>query len=54
MLSRWDADKHTSSQGETIYPCCVGNEIAGRAVRVGNEARPGIAVGDRVGVGPQG
>lgn len=41
-------------QGDTIYPCCVGHEIVGHATRVGARARPGIKVGDRVGVGPQG
>ncbi|KAL8664067.1 MAG: hypothetical protein Q9202_003359 [Teloschistes flavicans] len=40
--------------GETIYPCCVGHEIIGIAVRVGSQARRGIKIGDRVGVGPQG
>ncbi|KAL8902073.1 MAG: hypothetical protein Q9207_004898 [Kuettlingeria erythrocarpa] len=37
-----------------MYPCCVGHEIVGHAVRVGSAAREGIKVGDRVGVGPQG
>lgn len=32
--------------------CCVGHEIVGKAVRVGNNVK-GIKVGDRVGVGPQ-
>ncbi|KAL8710665.1 MAG: hypothetical protein Q9225_007255 [Loekoesia sp. 1 TL-2023] len=50
------SDLHTmrSGWGQTIYPCCVGHEIVGTAVRVGSQAREGIAVGDRVGVGPQG
>ncbi|KAL8935206.1 MAG: hypothetical protein Q9216_005534 [Gyalolechia sp. 2 TL-2023] len=48
------ADDLYDCQGETVYPCCVGHEIVGRAVRVGSQAREGIAVGDRVGVGPQG
>ncbi|KAI4166487.1 MAG: hypothetical protein LQ348_007802 [Seirophora lacunosa] len=43
-----------SGWGETLYPCCVGHEIVGHAVRVGSQARPGIKPGDRVGVGPQG
>ncbi|KAI4201642.1 MAG: hypothetical protein LQ350_003121 [Teloschistes chrysophthalmus] len=42
------------TDGETIYPCCVGHEIIGTAVRVGSQAREGIKIGDRVGVGPQG
>lgn len=37
-----------------LYPTCVGHEIVGTAIRVGTRARPGISVGDRVGVGPQG
>ncbi|KAL9123849.1 MAG: hypothetical protein Q9217_006761, partial [Psora testacea] len=40
--------------GPTPYPCTLGHEIVGTAVRVGTQARPGIKVGDRVGVGPQG
>lgn len=41
-------------QGPTPYPCCLGHEIVGTAIRVGRDARPGIQIGDRVGVGPQG
>lgn len=40
-------------QGPTTYPCCVGHEIVGIAVRVGSKAEGGIKVGDRVGVGAQ-
>lgn len=40
-------------QGPTNYPCCVGHEIVGTAVRVGSEVRH-IKLGDRVGVGAQG
>lgn len=40
-------------QGPTMYPCCVGHEIVGIAVRVGSKAEGGIKVGDRVGVGAQ-
>ncbi|KAL8785684.1 MAG: hypothetical protein Q9213_003243 [Squamulea squamosa] len=40
--------------GETLYPCCVGHEIIGTVIRVGSQTRPGVKVGDRVGVGPQG
>lgn len=35
------------------YPCCVGHEIAGIAVRVGSQAEGNIKIGDRVGVGAQ-
>lgn len=41
------------AQGPTTYPCCVGHEIVGIAVRVGSKAEGGIKVGDRVGVGAQ-
>lgn len=49
------SDIHTlrSGWGETDYPCCVGHEIVGKAVRVGSKAEGGIKVGDRVGVGAQ-
>ena len=49
------SDLHTlrSGWGETLYPCCVGHEIVGKAVRVGSKAEGGIKVGDRVGVGAQ-
>lgn len=47
-------DTSCALQGQTTYPCCVGHEIVGTAVRVGSQAREGIAIGDRVGVGPQG
>ncbi|KAH6977352.1 NADP-dependent alcohol dehydrogenase [Ilyonectria sp. MPI-CAGE-AT-0026] len=48
------SDAHTLSSGwkETIYPCCVGHEIVGKAVRVGSNVK-NISVGDRVGVGAQ-
>ncbi|KAL7758403.1 hypothetical protein ACKLNR_012930 [Fusarium oxysporum f. sp. zingiberi] len=36
----------------TPYPCCVGHEIVGKAVRVGGNVKD-IRVGDRVGVGAQ-
>jgi D-arabinose 1-dehydrogenase-like Zn-dependent alcohol dehydrogenase len=36
-----------------MYPCCVGHEIVGIAVRVGSQAENGIKLGDRVGVGAQ-
>lgn len=40
-------------QGATPYPCVVGHEIVGVAVRVGSKAEGGIKVGDIVGVGAQ-
>ncbi|KAF4966423.1 hypothetical protein FZEAL_10661 [Fusarium zealandicum] len=48
------SDIHTlrSGWGATPYPCCVGHEIVGKAVRVGNNVK-NISVGDRVGVGAQ-
>ena len=42
-----------SGWGPTPYPCCVGHEIIGTAVKVGSNAENGIKVGDRVGVGAQ-
>ncbi|KAK6203753.1 hypothetical protein LQW54_008765 [Pestalotiopsis sp. IQ-011] len=49
------SDIHTlrSGWGATAYPCVVGHEIVGTAVRVGSKATGGIKVGDRVGVGAQ-
>ncbi|EAU32162.1 conserved hypothetical protein [Aspergillus terreus NIH2624] len=48
------SDLHTlrSGWGPTNYPCCVGHEIVGTAVRVGSQVKD-IKVGDRVGVGAQ-
>ncbi|KAL1855548.1 hypothetical protein Plec18167_004109 [Paecilomyces lecythidis] len=48
------SDLHTlrSGWGPTLYPCIVGHEIVGTAVRVGSEVKH-IKVGDRVGVGAQ-
>ncbi|KAH8200212.1 hypothetical protein TruAng_005604 [Truncatella angustata] len=48
------SDIHTlrSGWGATAYPCVVGHEIVGTAVRVGSKVQ-GIKVGDRVGVGAQ-
>ncbi|KAL4808086.1 chaperonin 10-like protein [Aspergillus unguis] len=48
------SDMHTlrSGWGPTNYPCCVGHEIVGTAVRVGSQVKH-IKVGDRVGVGAQ-
>nr|POE92398.1 nadp-dependent alcohol dehydrogenase 7 [Quercus suber] len=41
-----------SGWGPTPYPCVVGHEIVGRAVKVGKNVKH-IKVGDRVGVGAQ-
>ncbi|ETN44307.1 uncharacterized protein HMPREF1541_10487 [Cyphellophora europaea CBS 101466] len=48
------SDLHTLSSGwgPTTYPCVVGHEIVGKAVRVGSKVTH-IKVGDRVGVGAQ-
>ncbi|RDL38956.1 GroES-like protein [Venustampulla echinocandica] len=48
------SDIHTlrSGWGPSLYPCCVGHEIAGTAVKVGENVKH-IKVGDRVGVGAQ-
>ncbi|CCX05361.1 chaperonin 10-like protein [Pyronema domesticum] len=48
------SDLHTlrSGWGQTAYPCVVGHEIVGTAVKVGSSVK-GIKVGDRVGVGAQ-
>lgn len=47
-------DVHTlrSGHGASLYPCVVGHEIIGRAVRVGKKVQH-VKVGDRVGVGAQ-
>lgn len=49
------SDLHTLRSGwaPTMYPCCVGHEVVGTAVKVGSKAERGIKVGDRVGVGAQ-
>jgi len=49
------SDLHTlrSGWGPTMYPCCVGHEVVGTAVKVGSKVEGGIKVGDRVGVGAQ-
>lgn len=49
------SDLHTLRSGwaPTIYPCCVGHEVVGTAVKVGSKVENGIKVGDRVGVGAQ-
>ncbi|KAI0798846.1 zinc-binding dehydrogenase [Xylaria sp. FL0064] len=48
------SDIHTLKSGwyPTNYPCCVGHEIVGKAVRVGKNVKH-VKVGDRVGVGAQ-
>lgn len=49
------SDHHTLRSGwrPTEYPCVVGHEIVGIAVRVGSHAKGDIMVGDIVGVGAQ-
>jgi alcohol dehydrogenase (NADP+) len=48
------SDIHTlrSGWGATLYPCCVGHEVAGTAVKVGKNVKH-IKLGDRIGVGAQ-
>ncbi|KAI0099100.1 zinc-binding dehydrogenase [Nemania sp. FL0031] len=48
------SDIHVLRSGwfPTNYPCCVGHEIVGKAVRVGENVKH-VKVGDRVGVGAQ-
>ncbi|CAK3996445.1 NADP-dependent alcohol dehydrogenase C [Lecanosticta acicola] len=48
------SDIHTLSSGwfPTPYPCVVGHEIVGKAVKVGSNVKH-VKVGDRVGVGAQ-
>ncbi|KAJ5766937.1 uncharacterized protein N7511_004553 [Penicillium nucicola] len=48
------SDLHTLRSGwrASDYPCCVGHEIVGTAVRVGSQVSD-IKIGDRVGVGAQ-
>jgi len=48
------SDLHTlrSGWGPTIYPCVVGHEIIGKAVRVGRNVKH-VKTGDRVGAGAQ-
>ena len=40
-------------QQSTVYPCCIGHEIIGTVIRVGDKVTA-FKLGDRVGVGPQG
>lgn len=48
------SDLHTlrSGWGQSLYPCCVGHEVAGTAVKVGKNVKH-LKVGDRCGVGAQ-
>ncbi|KAJ6114678.1 hypothetical protein N7486_000456 [Penicillium sp. IBT 16267x] len=48
------SDLHTLRSGwrPAMYPCCVGHELVGKAVRVGSKVTT-IKLGDRVGVGAQ-
>lgn len=47
-----DVHSITGGWGDFKGPLCVGHEVVGRAVRVGDHVK-GISVGDRVGVGAQ-
>ncbi|KAF2758962.1 GroES-like protein [Pseudovirgaria hyperparasitica] len=47
-----DLHQLSSGWGPTPYPCVVGHEIIGRAVKVGKNVKH-VKVGDRVGVGAQ-
>lgn len=47
-----DVHTITGGWGEFEGPLCVGHEVVGRAIRVGDHVR-GISMGDRVGVGAQ-
>ncbi|TVY68659.1 putative formaldehyde dehydrogenase AdhA [Lachnellula suecica] len=48
------SDIHTlrSGWGQSLYPCCVGHEIVGTAIKVGKNVKH-LKVGDRCGVGAQ-
>ncbi|KAK7418670.1 hypothetical protein QQZ08_011144 [Neonectria magnoliae] len=48
-----DPSAAEGKMGPTDFPCVVGHEIVGIAVRVGSEAEGNIQIGDRVGVGAQ-
>ncbi|KAK3080061.1 hypothetical protein LTS18_003225 [Coniosporium uncinatum] len=47
-----DVHSITGGWGETPLPLCVGHEVIGRAIKVGDKVKD-IKVGDRVGVGAQ-
>ncbi len=49
------SDVHTinGGWGEAPMPLCVGHEVIGKAIKVGDKCTTGIKVGDRVGVGAQ-
>ncbi|KAF2750540.1 cinnamyl alcohol dehydrogenase [Sporormia fimetaria CBS 119925] len=49
------SDIHTlrSGWGPTHYPVCVGHEIVGHVVRIGDAMKDKFQLGDRVGVGAQ-
>ncbi|TAQ90932.1 hypothetical protein B7494_g793 [Chlorociboria aeruginascens] len=48
------SDLHTlrSGWGQTLYPCCVGHEITGIAVKIGKNVKH-LKLDDKCGVGPQ-
>lgn len=52
LITVYEPAAHQPNQGPTLYPCVVGHEIVGTAVRVGSQVKH-IQVGDRVGVGAQ-
>lgn len=47
-----DVHSITGGWGEIPLPLCVGHEVIGKAVKVGDKVK-GVKVGDRVGVGAQ-
>ena len=47
-----DVHSITGGWGETPLPLCVGHEVIGEAIRVGDKVTT-VKVGDRVGVGAQ-
>lgn len=51
---RRDLYGHSLTRGLfQVTPLCVGHEIIGRVIKVGKDAKTGVRVGDRVGVGAQ-
>jgi len=48
-----DVHTITGGWGDSPMPLCVGHEIIGKVVKVGDKSKLGFKVGDRVGVGAQ-
>ena len=48
-----DVHTITGGWGDAPMPLCVGHEVIGKAIKVGDKCNTGIKVGDRVGVGAQ-